>query len=80
MIILEKKSKLTKILKYITKKKINCGSFWKPLHLQNPYKKFKKEKLDYTNKVWNKILELPSSSNLKKIELNRVINIINSIN
>ena len=80
MIILEKKSKLTKILKYITKKKINCGSFWKPLHLQNPYKKFKKEKLDYTNKVWNKILVLPSSSNLKKIELNRVINIINSIN
>ena len=80
VIILEKKSKLTKILKYITKKKINCGSFWKPLHLQNPYKKFKKEKLDYTNKVWNKILVLPSSSNLKKIELNRVINIINSIN
>ena len=80
VIILEKKSKLSKILKYINKKKINCGSFWKPLHLQNPYKKFKKENLDYTNEIWNKVLVLPSSSNLKKIEISRVINVINSIN
>ena len=80
MIILEKKIKLSKILEFINKKKINCGSFWKPLHLQNPYKKFKKEKLDYTNEIWNKILVLPSSSNLKLFDLNRVIKVINSIN
>ena len=79
MIILEKKNKLSKILKFIKKKKINCGSFWKPLHLQNPYKKFKKENLDYTNEVWNKILVLPSSSSLNILDLNKVIKIMSSI-
>jgi perosamine synthetase len=80
VIILKNKSKLSKTLKFINKKKIKCGIFWKPLHLQNPYKKFKKEKLDYTNEIWNKILVLPSSSNLKIYELNRVIKIVNLIN
>lgn len=80
VIILEKKNNLSKVLKFIKSKKINCASFWKPLHLQNPYKKFKKENLDYTNEVWNKILVLPSSSNLNKLDLNEVIKTINSIN
>lgn len=79
VIILEKNN-LSKVLKFIKRKKINCARFWKPLHLQNPYKKFKKESLDYTNKVWNKILVLPSSSNLNKLDLVKVIKIINSIN
>lgn len=78
-IILENKNKLFKILKFVNRNKINCGIFWKPLHLQSPYKKFKRENLDYTNEVWNKILVLPSSSNLKIIELNKIIKIINSI-
>ena len=62
----------------MNKNHIKCAYFWKPLHLQYPYMKFKKENLDFTNKVWNKILVLPSSSNLKRKELNQVIKTLNS--
>ena len=77
-IILESNYKLSKILKKMNKNHIKCANFWKPLHLQYPYMKFKKENLDFTNKVWNKILVLPSSSNLKRKELNQVIKTLNS--
>ena len=79
IIILENRYSLKKIIKFMNKKKINSSNFWKPLHLQTPYKKFKKEKLEFTNKIWNKILVLPSSSNLKSIEQNKVVRIINLI-
>lgn len=77
-IILESNYKLSKILKKMNKNHIKCANFWKPLHLQYPYMKFKRENLDFTNKVWNKILVLPSSSNLKRKELNQVIKTLNS--
>ena len=78
-IILKKGLPLLKVVKYMNKKKVRCSNFWKPLHLQAPYKKFKKEKLEFTNKIWNKILVLPSSSNIKLDDVIKITKIINTI-
>ena len=77
-VIFKNKLELSKVLKLMKKKKINCANFWKPLHLQDPYKKFKKENLDFTDKIWNTILVLPSSSGLKKKDLNKIIKTLNT--
>ena len=78
-IILKKGLPLLKVVKYMNKKKVRCSNFWKPLHLQDFYKKFKKEKLELKNKIWNKILVLPSSSNIKLDDVIKITKIINTI-
>ena len=49
------------ILRNLNYKKIFCRSIWKPLHMLNHLKKYQKEDLKNTNKVFKKIICLPSS-------------------
>lgn len=69
-----------KIFKKIQRKFQNTGIqldfFWKPLHLQNPYKKYKQINLKFTNTIWKKVVVLPSHPGLKK---NNQIKIIKNI-
>ena len=58
--------------------KIRANYFWKPLHMQIPYKDSLKANLSLLNDIQNRILVLPSSANLKKIDQNKIIDIINS--
>ena len=64
----------------LRKNKIFIKHFWKPLHLQKPYKNFKKEKLNFTNKIWEKILVLPSSSNISDKDLFHTIKFLKKNN
>ena len=50
-----------KILKKLNSKKIFCRSIWKPLHMLDHLKKYQKEDLKNTNKVFKRIICLPSS-------------------
>ena len=50
-----------KILKKLNSKKIFCRSIWKPLHTLDHLKKYQKEDLKNTNKVFKRIICLPSS-------------------
>tara|TARA_B100001248_G_C27356932_1_gene444323 strand:+ start:645 stop:842 length:198 start_codon:yes stop_codon:yes gene_type:complete len=61
------------------KKNIQLDYFWKPLHLQKPYRGFKKENLDICENIWNKILILPSHPNLRKIHQKKICEIINNL-
>ena len=58
--------------------KIRANYFWKPLHMQIPYKDSLKANLSLLNDIQNRILVLPSSSNLKKIDQNKIIEVVNS--
>ena len=56
--------------------KIRANYFWKPLHLQKPYTNQLKANLKSLNDIQNKILVLPSSSNLNIADQERVIKAI----
>ena len=50
--------------------------FWKPLHIQSPYKNFKTTNLKYTNSIWNKVIVLPSHPAVKLTQQSKIINIL----
>ena len=59
---------------------IEARSFWKPVHLQTPYKNaFQSESMDVTNNLWNKIVTLPCSTNITDDELYTVCNALRDI-
>ena len=60
----------------LNKNKISSKTFWKPIHLQKPYKNALKTRMNITNKIWEKVLILPSSTNIKKEDLLFVVKII----
>lgn len=49
------------ILRNLNYKKVFCRPIWKPLHMLNHFKKYQREDLKNTNKVFKKIICLPSS-------------------
>ncbi len=61
------------ICQYLRQQNIEARSFWKPVHLQIPYKHaFKAESLSVSDVIWNKILTLPCSTNITDEELDYV--------
>ena len=62
------------------KSKIQLDFFWKPLHLQKPYKNFIREKLKFTESIWNRIIILPSHPGLNKNDQKKIIKILKNIN
>lgn len=78
-IVLKKKQNFIKLKKKFNKCNIQLDYFWKPLHLQKPYKNFKKENLNNTNQIWKKIIILPSHPSIKKIDQKLICSILNSL-
>ena len=79
--ILIKKSNSKDIEKLIQKlkaHKIRANYFWKPLHLQKPYKNNLQANLNALNDIQERILILPSSPKLKRADQSKVIDIIKS--
>ena len=60
------KKKLSKIIKYFLKNKIEVRPLWYPNHLQNKFKDCQTYKLNNINKIYKNRLCLPSSSQLTK--------------
>ena len=79
--ILIKKSNSKDIEKLIQKLKaykIRANYFWKPLHLQKPYKNNLQANLNALDDIQERILILPSSPELKISDQSKVIDIIKS--
>ena len=66
-----------KLIHYLRNNKINTNYFWTPIHLQSISKSFMKENLNFTEKFFKRIVLIPSSSSIKKKEINYVINLLN---
>ena len=67
------------IKKVFNKSKIQLNYFWKPLHLQKPYKKYLKSKISYTNKIWNRIILLPSHPGVTFKNQQKILNILKNL-
>ena len=62
--------KLREICKTLREKGIEARTFWKPVHLQKPYKHaICAETLEVTESVWDKILTLPCSTGITEEEI-----------
>jgi dTDP-4-amino-4,6-dideoxygalactose transaminase len=64
-----------KFRKYLTKKGIETGIHYKPIHEMSMYKQ--KRKLKVTEEISKKIVSLPTHPNLKKNDINFIIKSIN---
>lgn len=67
------------IKKNFDKEKIQLDYFWKPLHLQKPYKKFRSDNLKFCVEIWKKIIILPSHPSITKVDQKKICKIINKI-
>ncbi|MBK87057.1 MAG: pyridoxal-5'-phosphate-dependent protein [Flavobacteriaceae bacterium] len=65
------------ILQSLKNNNIEARNFWVPMHLQPPYKLAMKSNIDISKDIYNKIVILPSSTNITDKELSRVVNSIN---
>ena len=68
-------SERDKIIRYLRDAKIDARPFWKPLHLQQPYKIFEREPLPNTEALWDKLICLPCSTNLTEADQDTVIKV-----
>lgn len=61
-------------------KGIESRSFWKPVHLQKPYRNaFKADSLVTAEHLWDRIVTLPCSTNITNSELEQVANAVKEI-
>ncbi len=64
----------------LREKEIEARSFWKPVHLQKPYKKaLKAENLAVSSGLWDRILTLPCSTNITMEELKYVAKTVKEV-
>ena len=76
--IITKDLKIYKLIsKNLKKINFNVSNFWKPMHLQKNLKFLRGSNFNYSNKIWNKVLTLPSSISLTKRNQLKIINSIN---
>ena len=78
-LILKRQNQFKIIKRIFNNNNIQLDYFWKPLHLQNPYKKFKKSKLANSEIVWKKVIVLPSHPGVNKTNQNKICKILNKI-
>jgi len=63
----------------LKEKGVGARTFWKPVHLQVPFKKAPKTTMDISESIWGKILTLPCSTQLSEDEQYRVITAVKEI-
>ena len=70
------KMNIYEVTEELRKKNIESKAFWKPVHLQVPYLNTPKSNLDFTERLWNRVLTLPCSTHISDFELDEVIQTI----
>ncbi len=71
-------SRMTKIM-HLRAMGIDARPFWKPVHLQEPYKDCPKEDLAATEEIWERLICLPCSTHLTVEDQDRVIDVCLSL-
>jgi perosamine synthetase len=80
-LVLESESlpKVSQVCSYLKEQAIEARSFWKPIHLQAPYQTCPQGAMTLTDSIWNRIVTLPSSTQLKTNEQTKVIEAVKEI-
>ncbi len=72
------KSQIKELYSYANDKGILLRPFWVPMHKQPSYKNSIKSSLRTSKNIYSKVITLPSSTSLKKNDLNYIVDVINS--
>ncbi len=64
------------LMKILSEHGIQTRPAWAPIHKQKPYKDYQNYRIDYTDILVNKSLCLPSSTNIKSSEIDKIISVI----
>lgn len=72
----EKPGKAKEICAVLKENDIEARPFWKPVHLQVPYRGCPKSKADVAEGLWQRIITLPCSTNIIEDELGKVVNAV----
>lgn len=78
-IILDKNYNPEEIREKLQQNNIESRGFWKPMHLQKPFSNAPRTKQDNVEDIWERIIILPSSVDLKQADQEHVINILTQI-
>ena len=58
---------------YMVDRGIDVRPFWKPVHLQTPYRESIRTSMDVTERIWGRIVPLPCSTGITDAELDYVV-------
>ncbi len=64
------------LINFFKKNQIEVRPLWLPNHLQKPFSNCEKFQINNAQKMVNRILCLPSSANLKKNQISKIINLL----
>lgn len=67
------------LLKYLSQNQIQTRPIWKLIHTQKPYLKNQSYKIEKATKYYEKILNIPCSTNLKRENIEYIINALRKI-
>ncbi|MBF0357837.1 MAG: aminotransferase class I/II-fold pyridoxal phosphate-dependent enzyme [Magnetococcales bacterium] len=68
--------RISSILAHLKNSGIESRPFWKPIHLQDPYKNAPKNSLTVCDDIWFRVVVLPCSVGLSKDDQEQVINAV----
>lgn len=71
-LVLSDKVQVREMCDMLRKKEIEARPFWKPVHLQKPYLRAEKSNMTVAEKIWDKIITLPSSVGITEKQLEYV--------
>ena len=78
-IILKNSKDFLELKKQMNFYNIQLDYFWKPLHLQKPYKNYRKFNLSNSKIMWKKVCVLPSHPSINKQNQSKICKIINKV-
>lgn len=77
-IVIDDSARTSEIVSRLNEQGVGAGSFWKPAHLQEPYKASLSAPLPVTEGLWNRVITLPCSTGITEKEIETVIEAVRS--
>lgn len=80
-IVIDDKSgyNVKEICAQLNKAEIESRTFWKPVHLQKPYRLIECSPMDITEGIWERVLTLPCSTGITEEELQTVVSTVQQL-
>lgn len=72
-VLLRDTSAMDAVIKSLKDRGVLARKFWKPMHLQIPYKDAQRRATPVTDELWQRVLTLPCSTSLNEVDQTRVI-------
>jgi len=70
---LESSEENVRVIEQLQLSGIGARSFWKPIHLQTPYRDSPRTSCDVSESIWGRVLTLPSSTSLTDEDIANII-------